>query len=142
LEGLLWAFKKPWVPRPILSIHVRIGDKRKEMPLFPLKTYMILAKRIQKTFPNTQRVWLSTEMQSVIESSKKYNHSWTFYYTNVYGQQGHMHMGDYERRLGQETSTNNAFVNLLMAGDSDFFIGALGSTWCTIINGLYNNQWS
>jgi len=54
----------------------------------------------------------------------------------VYRQQGHMHMGDYERRLGQETSTNNAFVNLLMAGDADFFIGALGSTWCTIINGL------
>jgi hypothetical protein len=45
-------------------------------------------------------------------------------------------MKDYERSLGRETSTNNAFVNLLMAADADFFVGALGSTWCTIINGL------
>lgn len=63
MEVFLWTFKKPWIPRPMLSIHVRIGDKGKEMSLFPFKTYMILARRIRKSFPNIQRVWLSTEMQ-------------------------------------------------------------------------------
>lgn len=63
MDVFLWNFKKPWIPRPILSVHVRIGDKGKEMRLFPFKTYMMLAKCIQKHFPNLQRVWLSTEMQ-------------------------------------------------------------------------------
>lgn len=45
-------------------------------------------------------------------------------------------MKDYEGSLGHKTSTNNAFVNLLMAADASFFVGALGSTWCTVIDGL------
>ncbi|KAG0593404.1 hypothetical protein KC19_1G327300, partial [Ceratodon purpureus] len=136
LETFVWTPAKPWIPRPILSLHVRIGDKGKEMRLYPFKVYMELAKRVRKRFPHVSQVWLSSEMQNVIESSKHYNHNWTFFYTKVQRQRGRTSMKDYEKSLGRKASTNNAFVNLLMAADADFFVGALGSTWCTIIDGL------
>ena len=47
----------------MLSIHVRIGDKGKEMRLYPFKIYMKLAQRVRKSFPHLHQVWLSTEMQ-------------------------------------------------------------------------------
>ena len=47
-------------------------------------------------------------------------------------------MADYEASLGRETSTNYPLVNFLMAVDSDFFVGALGSTWSFLIDGMRN----
>ena len=74
-------------------------------------------------------------LQSVIEESKEYE-GWTFYYTHIRRQYGETRMRDYENSLGREASSTNAFVNLLMAANADFFVGALGSTWCTVIDGL------
>lgn len=74
-------------------------------------------------------------VQSVIEDSKEYA-GWTFHYTRIRRQYGEMRMREYERSLGREASSTNAFVNLLMAADADFFVGALGSTWCTVIDSL------
>ncbi|KAL5990498.1 hypothetical protein ACLOJK_011400 [Asimina triloba] len=47
-------------------------------------------------------------------------------------------MAAYEASLGRKTSTNYPLVNFLMATDADFFIGALGSTWCFLIDGMRN----
>ena len=33
-----------------------------------------------------------------------------------------------------EATTNNGFVNFLMALESDFFIGPLGSTWSLLLD--------
>lgn len=74
-------------------------------------------------------------VQSVIEESKEYE-GWTFHYTHIRRQYGETRMRDYENSLGREASSTNAFVNLLMAANADFFVGALGSTWCTVIDGL------
>jgi hypothetical protein len=63
LETFVWTPSKPWIPGPMLSIHVRIGDKGKEMRLYPFKVYMELAKRVRKNFPQVYQVWLSSEMQ-------------------------------------------------------------------------------
>lgn len=63
MEAFVWDSHKPWVPRPLLSIHVRIGDKGREMRLYPFKVYMQLAQRLRLRFPDAKHVWLSTEMQ-------------------------------------------------------------------------------
>ncbi|XP_020551153.1 uncharacterized protein LOC105166568 isoform X1 [Sesamum indicum] len=137
IERFVWSNHKPWVPRPLLSMHVRMGDKACEMKVVGFEDYMRLAEKVRKSFPHLNSVWLSTEMQDVIDRSKSYQH-WKFYYTNVTRQTGNMTMATYEASLGREMSTNYPFVNFLMAAEADFFIGALGSTWCFLIDGMRN----
>ncbi|KAK9140344.1 hypothetical protein Scep_010025 [Stephania cephalantha] len=137
IEQIVWSNHKPWIQRPILSMHVRMGDKACEMKVVEFEKYMHLADRIRKRFPNLNSIWISTEMQEVIDKLKSYP-SWNFYYTNVTRQVGNMSMAAYEASLGRETGTNNPLVNFLMASEADFFIGALGSTWCYLIDGMRN----
>ncbi|XP_042516312.1 uncharacterized protein LOC122090704 isoform X2 [Macadamia integrifolia] len=137
MEEYVWSNHKPWVPRPLLSMHVRMGDKACEMKVVDFEEYMRLADRIRKRFPDLNNIWLSTEMQEVIDKSRLYPH-WTFYYTDVTRQVGNMTMASYESSLGRETSTNYPLVNFLMASEADFFVGALGSTWCFLIDGMRN----
>ena len=85
-----------------------------------------------KSYINAQ-----TSIQEVIDKSKSYS-NWNFYYTNVTRQVGNVTMASYESSLGRETSTNYPLVNFLMATEADFFIGALGSTWCFLIDGMRN----
>ncbi|KAG5532948.1 hypothetical protein RHGRI_027260 [Rhododendron griersonianum] len=73
----------------------------------------------------------------VIDKLRSYPH-WNFYYTNVTRQVGNTSMADYTTSLGRKTSTNYPLVNFLMAAESDFFIGALGSTWSYLIDGMRN----
>ncbi|CAL5194589.1 unnamed protein product [Lathyrus oleraceus] len=139
IEKYVWSNHKPWIPRPLLSMHVRMGDKACEMRVVEFEEYMILANRIRNHFPNLNNIWLSTEMQEVIEKTKKYSSRWKFHYTKVRRQdRSNVSMEEYEGSLGRERSTNYPLVNFLMAADSDYFVGALGSTWCFLIDGMRN----
>ncbi|RZC68891.1 hypothetical protein C5167_034079 [Papaver somniferum] len=145
MEEYVWREHKPWIPRPLLSMHVRIGDKACEMKVVGFEEYMRLADRIRKRFPNLKTIWLSTEMQDdipavsneVIDKSMSYP-NWKFHYTNITRQVGNTSMASYEASLGRKTSSNYPLVNFLMATEADFFIGALGSTWCFLIDGMRN----
>ncbi|CAK7341151.1 unnamed protein product [Dovyalis caffra] len=137
IEEFVWANYRPWIPRPLLSMHVRMGDKACEMKVVEFEGYMHLADRIRQRFPHLKSIWLSTEMQEVINKSKLYT-NWNFYYTNVTRQVGNMTMATYEASLGRQTSTDYPLVNFLMATEADFFVGALGSTWCFLIDGMRN----
>ncbi|KAG7556971.1 hypothetical protein ISN44_As11g029720 [Arabidopsis suecica] len=137
IEEQVWSNHKPWIPRPILSVHVRMGDKACEMRVAALEEYMRLADRIKDRFPELNKIWLSTEMKEVVDKSKDYG-QWRFYYTEVVRQVGNKSMAEYEASLGRETSTNYPLVNFLMASEADFFVGALGSTWCFLIDGMRN----
>ncbi|KAI4369454.1 hypothetical protein MLD38_017891 [Melastoma candidum] len=137
IDQYVWSSHKPWIPSPLLSMHVRMGDKACEMTVVGFEDYMLLANRIQARFPHLSNIWLSTEMQEVVDKSSVYP-SWRFHYTNVTRQTGNMTMAVYEASLGRETSTNYPLVNFLMASEADFFVGALGSTWCYLIDGMRN----
>nr|VDD38981.1 unnamed protein product [Brassica oleracea] len=137
IEESVWSSHKPWIPRPMLSVHVRMGDKACEMRVAALEEYMRLADRIRERFPELNRIWLSTEMKEVVDRSKEYG-QWRFYYTEVARQVGNNSMAEYEASLGREMSTNYPLVNFLMASEADFFVGALGSTWCFLIDGMRN----
>lgn len=63
IEDYVWSSHKPWIPRPLLSMHVRMGDKACEMKVVEFEEYMHLADRIRKRFPHLNGIWLSTEMQ-------------------------------------------------------------------------------
>ena len=55
--------EEPVVPRPMVSIHVRQGDKGTEMRLLPLDAFILAAYRLKAHQPLLKNVWLSTEMQ-------------------------------------------------------------------------------
>jgi hypothetical protein len=77
-------------------------------------------------------------IQQVIDKTREYSH-WNFHYTKVRRQaRANMSMAEYEASLGREISTNYPLVNFLMAADSDFFVGTLGSTWSFLIDGMRN----
>ncbi|WOL12928.1 hypothetical protein Cni_G21697 [Canna indica] len=138
IDHFVWSIHKPWTPRPLLSLHVRMGDKACEMKVVGFEHYIQLAEKMRKRFPDLNSIWLSTEMQEVIDKTRLYPH-WNFYYTkNVTRQVGNTTMAEYEASLGRETSTNYPLVNFIMAAEADFFIGALGSTWCYLIDGMRN----
>lgn len=63
IEEFVWSNHKPWMPRPLLSMHVRMGDKACEMKVVEFEEYMRLADRIRNRFPHLNSIWLSTEMQ-------------------------------------------------------------------------------
>lgn len=75
--------------------------------------------------------------QEVIDGAGLYP-GWSFYFTRAARQSGNQSMAAYEASLGREASTNNALVNFMMATEADFFVGALGSTWCYLIDGMRN----
>lgn len=137
IEEYVWSNHEPWRPRPLLSVHVRMGDKACEMKVVEFEEYMRLANRIRHRFPHLNHIWLSTEMQEVIDKTKLHG-NWKFYYSKVRRQVGNITMAVYEASLGRETSTNYPLVNFLMAAEADFFVGALGSTWCFLIDGMRN----
>ncbi|KAL5566860.1 hypothetical protein UlMin_030024 [Ulmus minor] len=137
IEEYVWSSHNAWIPQPLLSMHVRMGDKAVEMKVVQFEAYMHLAERIRRRFPHLNSIWLSTEMQEVIDKTKGYS-NWKFYYSNVTRQVGNVLMATYEASLGRETSTNYPIVNFLMAVEADFFVGALGSTWCFLIDGMRN----
>ncbi|CAI7807365.1 unnamed protein product [Closterium sp. NIES-54] len=107
---------EPYVPRPIVSVHVRQGDKTHEMRLFSFYAFMFMANRIRRENPSVRYVWLSTEMQSVVDQSK---------YTEMFG---------LARTVGI------SFANLIIASECDFFVGVLESNWNRMINELKNTN--
>ncbi|EFJ16118.1 hypothetical protein SELMODRAFT_422156 [Selaginella moellendorffii] len=115
LEEFVWNKYGPWIPRPIVSIHVRQGDKGGEMTLHPFKDYINLANTLRRKFPDLENVWLSTEMQD-----------WKFYFMKVEIK--------YMKSLGKRTAFGNSYVNLMMALEADLFVGALGSGWSYTID--------
>lgn len=63
IDEYVWSNHKPWVPRPLLCMHVRMGDKACEMKVVGFEEYMQLADRTRRHFPHLNNIWLSTEMQ-------------------------------------------------------------------------------
>eukprot|EP00850_Spirogloea_muscicola_P000364 SM000001S04766 [mRNA] locus=s1:2067475:2069984:- [translate_table: standard] len=136
LDSMHWQDEEAYIPRPIASINVRQGDKAREMRLYAFAAFMWYAYRLRYRIPDLRHLWLSTEMQKVIENTSKHRR-WSFFFTRVPRQSGfRTSMQAYEQKSGVETMTANAFANLLIASECDYFIGVLGSNWNRLINEL------
>ncbi|CAI5487063.1 unnamed protein product [Closterium sp. Naga37s-1] len=123
------------MPRPVVSVHVRQGDKAREMRLFSFFAFMHRANRLRRLDPNLKAVWLSTEMQSVVEQTALFP-DWTFYYSRLPRQGAREAMANYSTATGLATVVGASFANLLIASECDYFVGTLGSNWNRLINEL------
>ena len=66
MEEAVWRpHAKPWVPRSLVSVHVRMGDKGREMRLAGTAEYGAMLLRVRQADPTAQYLWLATEMQEV-----------------------------------------------------------------------------
>ena len=61
---------------------------------------------------------------------------WVLFRTNVRRISSYESMPSYEGSLGAQKSIENAWINLFMALEADYFIGALGSSWSYLIDAL------
>ncbi|CAI5993207.1 unnamed protein product [Closterium sp. NIES-64] len=119
--------------RPVVSVHVRLSDKGSEMELHPLPAFMLVAARLRAHRPDLKHVWLSTEVQSVIDETGDYP-GWTFFYTNASRVQSAQQMKNEQENAQQPIA--NIFANLLITAECDYFIGSLGSNWNRLIDEL------
>ncbi|CAI7821553.1 unnamed protein product [Closterium sp. NIES-54] len=153
---------EPYVPRPIVSVHVRQGDKGSEMHLNSFAAFMFFAYRLRRVEPELRHVWLSTEMQSVIDQATQFKDwsfhishdqhqssnkhmsvvvrtaqfkDWSFHYSHNPRQNSTKFMVDYERDVGHKL-VGISFANLIISSQCDYFVGALGSNWNRLINEL------
>ncbi|CAI5961651.1 unnamed protein product [Closterium sp. NIES-64] len=138
LEPVWAAVREPGVGRRYVAVHVRQGDKSSEMHLLPLSAYLELAGKARRNFPDVTTMWLSTEMKDVVqEATRLLSPRWAVRYTQ-FPRQGaaNISMKSYEADVGMGPTSDNAFVNLVLAAEADLFVGTLGSTWSVLIDNL------
>ncbi|MFS7954137.1 hypothetical protein Hanom_Chr07g00626761 [Helianthus anomalus] len=51
IEEYVWSSHETWTPRPLLSVHVRMGDKACETKVVQFEECTRLANRIRNRFP-------------------------------------------------------------------------------------------
>ncbi|CAI5966613.1 unnamed protein product [Closterium sp. NIES-64] len=118
---------EPYIPRPIVSMHVRQGDKAGEMRLISFPSFMFMANRLRRRAPFLKYVWLSTEMQSVIDQSQQYK-DWAFLYSTNPRQNGTTSIFEYEQTAGVAKLAGISLANLLISSQADFFVGRWAPT--------------
>eukprot|EP00850_Spirogloea_muscicola_P004963 SM000022S07177 [mRNA] locus=s22:287365:290115:- [translate_table: standard] len=136
LETTAWVDAGAYMPRPIVSIYVRQGDKWQEAELFSLDAHLQLAERLRLHDPGISHAWLGTEMQSVVDAAKVVK-GWTVFATEFPRLTNlSLSVQDYEQSVGLADAVGNAFVNLVIASECCYFIGTLASNWNRLINEL------
>ncbi|CAI7789756.1 unnamed protein product [Closterium sp. NIES-54] len=80
-------------------------------------------------------IWLSTLAQSVIEESH-HHPDWTFIHSQNPRLQRDQAFMEYEKAVGLPEVTSSRLATLLIASESDYFVGARGSAWHGLLNGL------
>ncbi|GJP55143.1 hypothetical protein CLOM_g14129 [Closterium sp. NIES-68] len=123
----------PFMLRPVISMHVRQGDKGIEMSLHSLASFIFFAYRLRRHKPDLQYIWLSSEMESVMAAAESFP-DWTFLYASS------SRATDVEQMKQQQFSGQQPvaeiFASLLITSESDYFIGSLGSNWNRVIDEL------
>eukprot|EP00276_Gloeochaete_wittrockiana_P010782 CAMPEP_0184648108 /NCGR_PEP_ID=MMETSP0308-20130426/5186_1 /TAXON_ID=38269 /ORGANISM="Gloeochaete witrockiana, Strain SAG 46.84" /LENGTH=399 /DNA_ID=CAMNT_0027079689 /DNA_START=86 /DNA_END=1282 /DNA_ORIENTATION=+ len=124
------------LPRPIINIHVRHGDKGQEMELLPLSKYMAYAQQIANE-TGVHDVFLSTEDPTVIAEAQALqtnsNNTWRFFFQKDTCPQN-LWQASLEERI---KCIATMMGNLYIAGeDCDHFVGTLQSNWCEVIDAL------
>eukprot|EP00271_Cylindrocystis_brebissonii_P002241 TRINITY_DN12685_c0_g1_i1.p1 TRINITY_DN12685_c0_g1~~TRINITY_DN12685_c0_g1_i1.p1 ORF type:complete len:658 (+),score=48.90 TRINITY_DN12685_c0_g1_i1:352-2325(+) len=139
-DSPLWREGPPLLPRPIVSMHVRQGDKQREMQTFSFAAHMWLAERLRRRYPLVSNLWLSTQEQDVIDDSAHFT-TWDFFFEHHEGRtsmRANKTRNHYwaESEFGLARTMISSFVDILISSECDYFIGSLGSNWSRLLNEL------
>ncbi|CAI7779471.1 unnamed protein product [Closterium sp. NIES-53] len=78
--------EEPYMPRPIVSLHVRGTDKFAEMGLTSLDSHLFHINRLRQHGLDLSHVWLNTETQANVDRAADHL-SWSFFYSSNARQQ-------------------------------------------------------
>ncbi|CAI5474524.1 unnamed protein product [Closterium sp. Yama58-4] len=125
--------QEPYMPRPIVSLHVRGTDKFAEMGLTSLDAHLFHINRLRQHSPDLSHVWLNTETQANVDQAVRDHLSWSFFYSsNARQQEAVGGLREYEWAQSVAVS----FASVLIAAQCDYFVGSLGSNWSRLMNEL------
>ncbi|CAI5486116.1 unnamed protein product [Closterium sp. Naga37s-1] len=129
----LLGVQEPYMPRPIVSLHVRGTDKFAEMGLTSLDSHIFHINRLRHHGLDLSHVWLNTETQANVDRAVADHLSWSFFYSsNARQQEAVGGLREYE--WAQSVAVSLASV--LIAAQCDYFVGSLGSNWSRLMNEL------
>eukprot|EP01059_Diplonema_ambulator_P008710 TRINITY_DN18390_c0_g1_i1.p1 TRINITY_DN18390_c0_g1~~TRINITY_DN18390_c0_g1_i1.p1 ORF type:complete len:481 (+),score=42.97 TRINITY_DN18390_c0_g1_i1:95-1537(+) len=133
-------FKKTFpsgVPKKMIGMHVRHGDKYKEMKLVPLATYIEEARALRKVEPDLVDIFVSTEDPTVLQETKVYEaEGWRFHWTDNF-RSNDGSPNDYAMLVGPSMLGEISFTNLLIQEQlCTHWIGTDKSNWNRLINEL------
>jgi len=121
------------LPRGTLSLHVRHGDKYKEMQLQPYSKYMAGADYLTAMNPNFLRplIFLSTDDPAVVQESFGYT-EWATIYSDI----SRVNSNGADEVAKTPNAAHLHLLQLLMALECDAWVGTRGSNWNRLIDEL------
>ena len=118
------------LPHPIVSIHVRHGDKMVEMTLLDLKHYIRKIVPIMIVF-GVRNIFLSTEDPAVVKEAQSRFGSFRWFLTN----EKRSNHGQVGLKRGNVTDVFHfSMKNLVLAASCDLFVGTRQSNWNRLID--------
>eukprot|EP00271_Cylindrocystis_brebissonii_P009027 TRINITY_DN23617_c0_g1_i1.p1 TRINITY_DN23617_c0_g1~~TRINITY_DN23617_c0_g1_i1.p1 ORF type:complete len:439 (+),score=52.66 TRINITY_DN23617_c0_g1_i1:674-1990(+) len=146
LEEKVWR-SEVYLPRPIISVHLRGGATAHERSKWPLRAFVEQAEGIRQHNPNAQTIWLSTSLTSeVVTNETLLFPSWRFYFlSGLPASSSSAHAGsnamsnDDMRRVVTlpRDPLGRSFADLLMAAQCDYVVGSVrGSRWDRLLSAL------
>jgi len=115
---------------PIMSIHVRRGDKHKEMALLDLEEYLQYAIPICLGF-GIRNIFLSTEDPIIVDRAFVEYSAFNWIVTDDIRQNPDFEGFMQANKTREFLSSMN---NLYAAAECDFLVGARASNWCRLID--------
>ena len=127
------------LPRGTISIHIRHGDKKKEMALVPTQRYVDAAEELvmMAPFGYTRTAFMSTEdPESIWVIGNSTDTRWRYLWWDVprLNSNGPEQLGLFEMRRGELTMV--WWLQLFIALEADAWVGTRGSNWNRLIDEL------
>lgn len=133
---------EPFLPRPIIRVHVRGSDKVREMQLLSLEQHLDRAQQLTShpSLRAAKNIWLSSEDQKTFDEAKNMT-SWKPYILHMDRkiQRGEVPGDDqweFVQKYGVRDYMEASLANLLISLQSDGFVLALQSNWDRLANEL------
>ncbi|CAI7899377.1 unnamed protein product [Closterium sp. NIES-54] len=128
--------REVFMMRPVVGLHVRqVEDAGSKASVRSLAGFMFSLYGMRKHVPSLTHVWLSSRLQLDIEHSKQFS-DWNFLHSDHPRQSAPQAVAEYEKQVGLQVSVGASLANLLVAAESDYFVGTLNSDWSRLIDGL------
>eukprot|EP00999_Lentomonas_sp_LEN2_P000519 NODE_151_length_2101_cov_53.054205_g127_i0.p1 GENE.NODE_151_length_2101_cov_53.054205_g127_i0~~NODE_151_length_2101_cov_53.054205_g127_i0.p1 ORF type:complete len:565 (+),score=63.46 NODE_151_length_2101_cov_53.054205_g127_i0:93-1787(+) len=119
------------LPPNVLSIHVRMSDKAKEMKLKSLTWYMHEAEKLKRLNPNMSTIFISSEDGLVMRATTKFP-QWKF--LSVPEDRENLNHQKFIGKFGSQRLMEISMLNLHFHQQCDYYIAARLSNWCRLID--------
>eukprot|EP00397_Hematodinium_sp_SG-2012_P041166 GEMP01045275.1.p1 GENE.GEMP01045275.1~~GEMP01045275.1.p1 ORF type:complete len:402 (+),score=105.44 GEMP01045275.1:195-1400(+) len=132
---------------PLITVHIRWGDKKKEMELVPIEDYVEAVSRllIRHDITDTPILYISTEDPSAAAAFKSSSpRTWEMFTDHMVTEMQHIRpkRGNHavtSAMVSHGMAGSTSLASLLLAMESQYYVLTTGSNWSRLINELRTN---